>query len=93
MSRCPNTGGSLARTTAPTGAPLWWALVADHAGHPTEYRGLRPVVTNSVVWRLTVVYFLIQVGFYGLNTWLPTVVKTVENVELTTAPTIKQTTQ
>jgi MFS family permease len=53
------------------------ALAADHAGQPTEYRGLRAVVTNGVVWRLTVVYFLIQVGFYGLNTWLPTVVKTV----------------
>ncbi len=27
-----------------------------------------------MVLRLTLVYFLIQVGFYGLNTWLPTVV-------------------
>jgi MFS family permease len=42
-----------------------------------EHRGLRDVVTNSVVLRLTLVYFLIQIGFYGLNTWLPHVVGTI----------------
>ena len=31
---------------------------------------------SSVVWRLVVVYFFIQVGFYGLNLWLPHLVKT-----------------
>ena len=35
------------------------------------------VVTNGVVWRLTAIYFLIQIGFYGLNIWLPHVVKTI----------------
>jgi MFS family permease len=29
-----------------------------------------------VVWRLVLVYFFIQVGFYGLNLWLPHLVKT-----------------
>jgi MFS family permease len=29
-----------------------------------------------VVWRLVLVYFLIQVGFYGLTLWLPHLVKT-----------------
>jgi MFS family permease len=29
------------------------------------------------VWRLVVVYFLIQIGFYGINTWLPHVVTTI----------------
>jgi MFS family permease len=53
------------------------ALAADRAKEPAEHRGLRAVVTNGVIWRLTVIYFLIQVGFYGLNTWLPTVVKTI----------------
>jgi len=49
------------------------AIAADRANEP-ESRGLRDVVSNSVVLRLTLVYFLIQIGFYGLNTWLPTVV-------------------
>ena len=30
---------------------------------------------SSVVWRLVLVYFLIQVGFYGLTLWLPTLLK------------------
>jgi len=34
------------------------------------------VFRSSVVWRLVVVYFLIQVGFYGLNLWLPHLIKT-----------------
>jgi MFS family permease len=33
--------------------------------------GYREVFRSSVVWRLVAVYFLIQVGFYGLNLWLP----------------------
>jgi MFS family permease len=53
-------------------------LAADRlAEEGQERRGLRDVVTNSVVWRLTAVYFLIQIGFYGLNTWLPHVVGTI----------------
>ncbi len=36
----------------------------------------RDVFSSSVVWRLVVVYFLIQVGFYGLNLWLPHIVTT-----------------
>ncbi|MBG0741010.1 MFS transporter [Paeniglutamicibacter antarcticus] len=39
--------------------------------------GFRQVLSNSIVWRLTLVYFLIQIGFYGINIWLPTVVKTI----------------
>jgi hypothetical protein len=34
------------------------------------------VFRSSVVWRLVLVYFFIQVGFYGLNLWLPHLVKT-----------------
>lgn len=30
-----------------------------------------------VVWRLTLAYFLIQIGFYGINIWLPHVIKTI----------------
>lgn len=50
-------------------------LAADRENEDElEHRGIRDAITNSVVLRLTLVYFLIQVGFYGLNTWLPTVV-------------------
>ncbi|WP_083527847.1 MFS transporter [Curtobacterium ammoniigenes] len=54
------------------------------AGHH-ENLTIRHVVRNGVVWRLTIVYFLIQIGFYGLNIWLPKVVKTITgggNVEV-----------
>jgi MFS family permease len=37
---------------------------------------LHDVFRSSVVWRLVLVYFFIQVGFYGLNLWLPHLVKT-----------------
>jgi len=54
------------------------ALAADRAGESDHERvGIRQVFLNSVVWRLTLVYFLIQIGFYGLNIWLPHVVKTI----------------
>lgn len=53
-------------------------LAADRAADAhIETRGFRDVVSNSVVLRLTLVYFLIQIGFYGLNTWLPHVVTTI----------------
>jgi MFS family permease len=39
------------------------------------FAGYRSVLRSSVVWRLVLVYFLIQVGFYGLNLWLPHLVK------------------
>ena len=52
-------------------------LAADRANEPESHGGMREVVSNSVVLRLTAVYFLIQIGFYGLNTWLPTVVGSI----------------
>ena len=53
-------------------------LAADRAAdEQIEHQGLRDVVRNTVVLRLTLVYFLIQIGFYGLNTWLPHVVTTI----------------
>ncbi len=39
--------------------------------------GFGRVLRNDVVWRLTAVFFLIQVGFYGLNLWLPHLVQTI----------------
>jgi MFS family permease len=53
-------------------------LAADREAEAhQEHKGLRDVLRNSVVLRLTLVYFLIQIGFYGLNTWLPTVVENI----------------
>src|SRR5579875_1056756 len=51
------------------------SLARENAEAP-RFAGYREVFRSSVVWRLVVVYFLIQVGFYGLNLWLPPLVKT-----------------
>jgi sugar phosphate permease len=50
------------------------SLARENAGAPA-FSGYRSVLRDSVVWRLVAVYFLIQVGFYGLNLWLPHLVK------------------
>ena len=52
------------------------SLAAERAAHPPA-GGFGDILRNSVVWRLTAVYFLIQVGFYGLNLWLPHVVQEI----------------
>lgn len=39
--------------------------------------GYRDVVRSGVVWKLVSVYFFIQIGFYGLNLWLPTLLKRI----------------
>jgi MFS family permease len=49
-------------------------LARDNADSP-ESAPFADVFRSGLVWRLVVVYFLIQIGFYGLNLWLPTVVK------------------
>jgi MFS family permease len=51
------------------------SLEREQADAPV-FAGFREVFRSSVVWRLVVVYFFIQVGFYGLNLWLPHLVKT-----------------
>jgi MFS family permease len=51
------------------------ALEREQAGEPS-FAGFREVFRSSVVWRLVLVYFFIQVGFYGLNLWLPHLIKT-----------------
>jgi MFS family permease len=50
------------------------SLAREQAGAP-RFAGYREVLRSSVVWRLVLVYFFIQVGFYGLNLWLPHLVK------------------
>ena len=51
------------------------SLAQDERDAPAA-GGWRDVFRSGVVWRLVAVYFLIQVGFYGLNLWLPHLVTT-----------------
>ena len=51
-------------------------IAKDRAGEP-EHVPFSRVFSTGVVWQLVLVYFLVQVGFYGLNLWLPTLLKSV----------------
>jgi MFS family permease len=51
------------------------SLARENADAP-RFAGYRSVLGSSVVWRLILVYFFVQVGFYGLNLWLPHLIKT-----------------
>jgi MFS family permease len=51
------------------------ALEHDNADAP-RFSGYRDVLRSGVVLRLVLVYFFVQVGFYGLGLWLPHLVKT-----------------
>lgn len=50
------------------------SLAADRAGEPKAWP-FRRIFAEPVVWQLVIVSFLIQVGFYGLNMWLPSLLK------------------
>ena len=50
------------------------SLARDRAGEPASVP-FAEIFRTPTVWRLVLVYFLVQVGFYGLNMWLPTLLK------------------
>ncbi len=50
------------------------SLARDRAGEPAAVPFAK-IFRTPTVWRLVLVYFLVQVGFYGLNLWLPTLIK------------------
>lgn len=50
------------------------SLAEDRASEP-KATSFRRIFAEPVVWQLVVVSFLIQVGFYGLNMWMPTLLK------------------
>jgi len=50
------------------------ALAADRASEPAP-TSMGQALRSSLVWKFIAVYFLIQVGFYGLNLWLPTLIR------------------
>ena len=52
------------------------SIAQDRANEPAP-GPFRDIFTNGTIWKLVAVYFLIQVGFYGLNMWLPTLLKTL----------------
>ena len=51
--------------------------LAEERRNAPEVSGYRQALTSGVVWQLVAVYFLIQVGFYGINLWLPTLVTNI----------------
>ena len=69
----------------PTDAP--WCLPAERdyiesslrqdRMHETTPGPFRSIFTNATIWRLVLVYFLVQIGFYGLNMWMPTLLKSL----------------
>ncbi|HET9148772.1 MAG TPA: MFS transporter [Acetobacteraceae bacterium] len=50
------------------------SLRNDRVGEP-QPGPFSDIFTNATIWRLVLVYFLIQIGFYGLNMWMPTLLK------------------
>jgi sugar phosphate permease len=50
------------------------SLARDNAQQPKQ-APFSTIFRSPVVWRLVAVYFLIQIGFYGLNMWMPTLLK------------------
>lgn len=51
--------------------------IAQDRAHEPPHAGFRDIFRNLTIWKFVGVYFLIQVGFYGLNMWLPTLLKTL----------------
>ena len=56
-----------------------WLSKAMHAEQTTRARehkmSLREALLNPGVWRLSVLYFMIVIGLYGISFWLPQLVK------------------
>lgn len=52
------------------------SIARDRANEPQQ-ASFFDMLSNGTIWKLVGVYFLIQIGFYGLNMWLPTLIKTL----------------
>lgn len=48
---------------------------AANVGEVSAKTSLKAVLANSVLWRLTLVWFLYQIGIYGYTIWLPEILK------------------
>ncbi|HYZ15768.1 MAG TPA: MFS transporter [Candidatus Acidoferrum sp.] len=51
--------------------------IAEDARHEPPPMTIGQALAHKRIWGLVLVYFLIQVGFYGLNTWIPTLFKSL----------------
>ncbi|GLK72489.1 MFS transporter [Ancylobacter dichloromethanicus] len=56
------------------------SLAADAVGEP-EASSFRRIFAEPAVWLLVAVSFFIQVGFYGLNMWLPSLLKALTEAD------------
>lgn len=50
------------------------SLARDNADQPQQ-ASFGTIFRSGTVWQMVAVYFLIQIGFYGLNMWMPTLLK------------------
>jgi D-galactonate transporter len=51
-------------------------IVAEAKLKTSSPSGVRAVLTDGRVWLMCLIYFCVVLGQYGLNFWLPTIVKT-----------------
>ena len=47
----------------------------QQAAHGKVTTGLRDMLANGYVWLLAVVFFSFNIGYYGINFWLPSIIK------------------
>jgi MFS family permease len=52
------------------------SIAQDRANEPAP-GPFSSIFKSATVWRLVAVYFLVQIGFYGLNMWMPTLLKSL----------------
>jgi sugar phosphate permease len=56
-------------------------IEAEKVARPTMQLGLREVFTNSRVWIFCLLYLLLNIGGYGYEMWLPSIVKSFSGLE------------
>ncbi|AFJ48389.1 MFS transporter [Shimwellia blattae] len=47
----------------------------QQAAHGKVTSGVRDMLANGYVWLLAVVFFSFNIGYYGINFWLPSIIK------------------
>ncbi|HZY62969.1 MAG TPA: MFS transporter [Edaphobacter sp.] len=60
--------------SGPEKALLTERLAAD-AAESEQVSSIRSTISNGYIWLMTVIYFLLATGLYGISFWLPTFVK------------------
>lgn len=54
-------------------------LEKDRATVSTHSTSYKEALRNKNVWLLVLYYFLVQIGFYGVSLWLPTLIKSISH--------------